>query len=63
MLTQNTAGLYIPHHDYLSINPAAVVPGSPQTITFRKGGPTGVVVATQIINYDSNGNVTSVEVQ
>ncbi len=63
MLTQNTAGLYIPHHDYLSINPAAAPSSGTQTSTFRNGGPTGVVVATQIINYDSNGNVTSVEVQ
>lgn len=62
MLVQNTAGLYIPHHDYLSINPAAAPSSGTQTITFRNGGPTGVVVATQIITYVS-GDVSSVEVQ
>jgi hypothetical protein len=61
MLVTNISGLHIPHHDYLSISPTAAPTNDIQTITFRRGGPTGVIVATQVITY-VNGDVSTVQV-
>ena len=63
MLTKNIDGFYIPHHDHISLtyvtsgNNGA---GEIATTTFKKGGPSGTVVATLTFSYDANNNLVSV---
>ena len=52
---QSIPGISIPAHDHVQLNP----PAQPTTITYRKGGPSGTVVATLTLTY-SGADLASV---
>jgi hypothetical protein len=62
MLNKNIAGLYIPNNDHVSLTYVASGNGAGEiaTTTFKKGGPSGTVVATLIFSYDADNNLVSV---
>jgi len=47
-------GLGIPAHDHITFNP----PANPTTITYRRGGASGVVVATMTLTYSGDDVAT-----
>ena len=61
-LVQDTAGLYIPKHDYLSFTYVSSGNGAGEisTITYKTGGSSGRTVATMTLAYDSNNKLSSV---
>lgn len=56
--TLATRGMNIPAHDYIE----NTYNGSNQLvlITYKRGGASGVTVATQALTYDGSGNVLTV---
>ena len=50
-------GLAIPEHDYVSLTYTGV---NPTTVVYKQGGSSGVIVATLVMTYDGNNNVTSI---
>jgi len=60
MLVQDIAGLYIPPHDYVAISPAETPASGDQTLTYRNGGASGIVVATLTLSFDANRNLTTI---
>ena len=54
MLVQNTAGLCIPHHDYVTISPPTAPANGDQIIVYKLGGAAGTTVATLTVTYVSN---------
>jgi hypothetical protein len=50
-------GLAIPEHDYVSLTYTG---SNPTTVVYKQGGSTGVIVATLVMTYDGNNNVTSI---
>tara|TARA_R100001443_G_scaffold102933_1_gene111204 strand:- start:12238 stop:12441 length:204 start_codon:yes stop_codon:yes gene_type:complete len=61
-VVQNVAGLYIPPHDYVSMTYVASGNGTGEieTITYKEGGASGVVVATMTLTYDANNKLSDV---
>lgn len=49
--TLATRGLNLPAHDYISVSPPAAPTDGDQTITYRRGGVSGDVVATLTVTY------------
>ena len=57
--TLATRGLNLPAHDYIFFDPAATPSDGDQTITYRRGGATGQVVAVLTLTY-VGGNISAV---
>ena len=55
----STRGLNVPAHDYISLSPAAPPTDGDQTVTYRRGGAAGDIVATLTVTY-SGGEVSAV---
>ena len=60
-LVQDTSGLYIPEHDYLSFTYVTSGNGTGEisTITYKSGGASGTTVATVTMTYDSNNKLST----
>lgn len=57
--TLATRGLNLPAHDYISFSPAAAPTDGDQTVTYRRGGVSGTVVATLTLTY-AGGELSAV---
>jgi hypothetical protein len=53
-----TRGMNIPAHDYVENTYDGS--GRLSIVTYKSGGPTGQIVATQALTYDGNGNLLSI---
>jgi hypothetical protein len=56
---QMAQGFHLPEYDYLIFDPATAPATGNQTITYKTGGASGVVVATLTLTY-SSGDLLSV---
>jgi hypothetical protein len=61
-LVENTAGLHIPEHDYVSMTYVASGQGAGEveTITYKTGGASGTVVAVLTLAYDADNKLASI---
>tara|TARA_B100000902_G_scaffold394828_1_gene452006 strand:+ start:240 stop:443 length:204 start_codon:yes stop_codon:yes gene_type:complete len=61
-LVENTAGLFVPEHDYVSMTYVASGNGAGEveTITYKRGGASGTVVAVLTLAYNSDNKMTSI---
>jgi hypothetical protein len=55
---QMAQGFHLPEYDYLEFSPAAAPATGDQTITYKTGGSSGVVVATLTLTYSSSNLVS-----
>ena len=55
---QMAQGFHLPEYDYLEFSPAAAPATGNQTITYKTGGSSGVVVATLTLTYSSSNLVS-----
>lgn len=55
---QVETGLSVPEHDHISLTNDGN--GNPTMVVYRSGGPSGQIVATVSMTYDSNGFLVNV---
>jgi hypothetical protein len=56
LINQSILGSQIPTHDHVTLDPA----DKPVTITYRKGGASGEIVAELTLTYDGD-NISTLE--
>tara|TARA_R100001443_G_scaffold33297_1_gene47221 strand:+ start:48 stop:251 length:204 start_codon:yes stop_codon:yes gene_type:complete len=61
-LVENTEGLHVPSHDYVSMTyvSSGNGAGEVETITYKVGGASGAVVAVLTLAYNSDNKMTSI---
>lgn len=61
-LTQITEGLSIPKYDYIALTYVAAGNGVGEidTVTYKQGGASGLVVATLDLDYDGSGRLSAI---
>ena len=58
-LVQDTSGLYLPKHDYLSFTYVSAGNGAGEisTVTYKSGGASGTTVAVVTMTYNSDNKL------
>lgn len=62
MLVQDIAGLYIPPHDFISLEYVLSGDGAGEIhrVTYKSGGASGTTVAVTTLAYDPNNKLISI---